>query len=60
VAVSLASDGVLATAGQVLATLESSAEKATVALAAARARTESAMKANQIRLDFGITSRRDC
>lgn len=64
VAVSFATDGVLDTVtvdrgdlvkeGQVLATLESSVEKATVALAAARARTESAMKSNRVRLDFGV------
>lgn len=64
VSVSFAPDGVLDTvsvdrgdlvrAGQVLATLESSVEKATVALAAARARVEAATKSNQVRLDFGV------
>jgi len=64
VAVSFSTDGVLDTVavdrgdlvkeGQVLATLESSMEKATVALAAARARVESAMKSNQVRMDFGV------
>ena len=64
VAVSFSTDGVLdkvmvdrgdlVKEGQVLATLESSVEKATVALAAARARVESPMKSNQVRLDFGL------
>ncbi len=64
VAVSFAADGVLEKVavdrgdlvkeGQVLATLDSSVEKSAVALAAARARIESAMKSNQVRLDFGI------
>jgi len=64
VSVSFAVDGVLDAVtvdrgdlvkeGQVLATLESSVENATVALAAARARVESAMKSNQVRLDFGV------
>jgi HlyD family secretion protein len=64
VAVSFSTDGVLDTVavdrgdlvkeGQVLATLESSMEKATIALAAARARIESAMKSNQVRMDFGV------
>ncbi len=46
--------GALVKEGQVLATLESSMEKASVALAAARARIESPTKGNQVRLDFGI------
>jgi RND family efflux transporter MFP subunit len=64
VAVSFATEGVLDAVhvdrgdlvkeGQVLATLESSVEKATVALAAARARVESALKSNQVRVDFGV------
>jgi len=64
VSVSFSTDGVLdkvtvdrgdlVKEGQVLATLESSVEKAAVALAAARARVESAMKSNQVRLDFGL------
>jgi HlyD family secretion protein len=64
VALSFSTEGVLDTVsvdrgdlvkeGQVLATLDSSVEKATVALAAARARVESALKANQVRLDFGV------
>ena len=64
VAVSFATDGVLDAVkvdrgdlvkeGQVLATLESSIEKATIALATARARVESPMKSNQVRLDFGV------
>jgi len=45
--------GDLVKEGQVLATLESSVEKATVALATARAHVESALKSNQVRLDFG-------
>jgi len=63
VAVSFSTEGVLDTVavdrgdlvkeGKVLATLESSIEKATVALAAARARIESPLKSNQVRLDFG-------
>lgn len=40
--------------GQVLATLESSVERASVALAAARARIESAVKSAQARVDFGL------
>ncbi|MGH7347632.1 MAG: efflux RND transporter periplasmic adaptor subunit, partial [Candidatus Rokuibacteriota bacterium] len=64
VAVSFSAEGVLDAVsvdrgdlvkeGQPLATLESSVEKATVALASARARVESALKANQARLDFGV------
>lgn len=64
VSVSFATDGVLDAVavdrgdlvreGQVLATLESSVEKAAVALATARARVESAMKSSQVRLDFGV------
>jgi len=64
VAVSFSTEGVLdaisvdrgdlVKEGQVLATLESSVEKATVALASARARVESALKSNQVRLDFGM------
>lgn len=64
VSVSFSAEGVLDTVsvdrgdlvkeGQVLATLESSVERANVALAAARARAESAMKSNQVRLDFGV------
>jgi RND family efflux transporter MFP subunit len=64
VAVSFSTEGVLDAVsvdrgdlvkeGQVLATLESSVEKATVTLAAARARVESALKSNQVRLDFGV------
>jgi len=64
VAVSFSTEGVLDVVsvdrgdlvkeGQVLATLESSVEKATVALAAARARVESALKSNQVRLEFGV------
>jgi len=64
VAVSFSTEGVLNTVavdrgdlvkeGQELATLESLVEKATVALAAARARVESAMKSNQVRVDFGV------
>jgi RND family efflux transporter MFP subunit len=64
VAVSFSTDGVLDAVavdrgdlvreGQVLATLDSSVEKATVALAAARAHVESALKSNQVRLDFGV------
>jgi multidrug efflux pump subunit AcrA (membrane-fusion protein) len=64
VAVSFPTDGVLDSVavdrgdlvkeGQVLATLESTLEKATVALASARAKVESALKANQVRLDFGV------
>jgi RND family efflux transporter MFP subunit len=63
VSVSFATEGVLDTVtvdrgelvkeGQVLATLESSTEKATVALAVARARVESPLQSNQVRLDFG-------
>lgn len=64
VAVSFSTDGVLETVtadrgdlvkeGQVLATLESSVEKSTVVLAAARARSDSGLKSNQMRLDFGV------
>jgi len=64
VAVSFSTEGVLdrvtvdrgdlVKEGQTLATLESSVEAATVALAAARARLEAAMKSNQVRMDFGI------
>lgn len=46
--------GDLVTAGQVLATLESSVEKASVLLAKARAEIESALKSNQVRVDFGV------
>ena len=46
--------GDLVKEGQVLATLESSVERATVALATARAKVESALKSNQVRLDFGV------
>ena len=45
--------GDLVTAGQVLATLESSVERATVHLAKARAEVQSALKSNQVRVDFG-------
>jgi RND family efflux transporter MFP subunit len=64
VAVSFSTEGVLDAVsvdrgdlvkeGQTLATLESSVEKSTVALASARARVESALKSNQVRLDFGM------
>ncbi|HSE05878.1 MAG TPA: efflux RND transporter periplasmic adaptor subunit [Methylomirabilota bacterium] len=64
VAVSFATEGVLDAVtvdrgdlvkeGQVLATLESSVEKATIALAAARARVEASLKSNQVRLEFGV------
>ena len=64
VSVSFANEGVLETVnvdrgdlvkdGQVLATLESSIEKATLALAAARARTEAAAKSTQVRFEFGF------
>jgi multidrug efflux pump subunit AcrA (membrane-fusion protein) len=40
--------GDLVKEGQVLATLESSVERATVALATARAKVESALKSNQV------------
>ena len=40
--------------GAVLVTLESSAERAAVAVARARAEQESAMKSSQTRLDFGV------
>jgi RND family efflux transporter MFP subunit len=63
VAVSFSTEGVLDTVavdrgdlvkeGQVLATLASAFEKATVALATARAKIESPTKSNQARLDFG-------
>ena len=46
--------GDLVKEGQVLATLEASVEKATEALAAARATVESSIKSNQVRVDFGI------
>ena len=46
--------GDLVEEGQVIATLESSVEKATVALAEARATVEYAIKSNQARLDFGV------
>lgn len=46
--------GDLVKAGQVLATLESSVERASVLLAQARAEVESAMKSNQVRVDFGV------
>lgn len=46
--------GDLVKAGQVLATLESSVERASVLLAAARAQVESAQKSSQVRLDFGV------
>jgi len=39
--------------GQVLATLESSVERATVAVARARAAMEAPNKSNQVRIDFG-------
>ena len=42
------------TAGEGVATLESSIERATVALAAARAAVESGLKSSQVRLDFGV------
>lgn len=45
--------GDLVQEGQVLATLESSVEKAAVALAAARAEQQAAFKSNQARLEFG-------
>lgn len=45
--------GDLVERGQVLATLESSVERATLQLAEARARMESARKSSQVRLDFG-------
>jgi RND family efflux transporter MFP subunit len=46
--------GDLVKAGQVLATLESSLEKATVAVARARAEMESGIKSSQARVDFGV------
>lgn len=46
--------GDLVTTGQVLATLESSIERASVLLAKARAEVESALKSNQVRVDFGV------
>lgn len=45
--------GDLVKKGQVLATLESSVERATVAVARARAVTETPIKGSQIRIDFG-------
>jgi RND family efflux transporter MFP subunit len=45
--------GDLVERGQLVATLESSQEKATVLLAAARARIESPLKSSQARLEFG-------
>ncbi len=45
--------GDLVKEGQAVATLESSVEKATVALARARVELESPLKSSQIRLDFG-------
>jgi RND family efflux transporter MFP subunit len=64
VSVSFPTDGVLntvkvdrgdvVTQGQVLATLESSVERSNVELAAARARADSGLKANQVKLDFGV------
>ena len=45
--------GDLVTAGQVLATLESSVEKASGLLAKARAEVQSALRSNQVRVDFG-------
>lgn len=45
--------GDLVAKGEVLATLESSAERAAVALAMARAEVEATMKANQARVEFG-------
>lgn len=46
--------GDLVKEGQVLATLESSVERATVVLAAARAEIESSLKSAQVRVDFGV------
>jgi RND family efflux transporter MFP subunit len=46
--------GDLVERGAVLATLESSAERAAVALAKARAEMESALKSSQVRVDFGV------
>ncbi len=46
--------GDLVEEGQVLVTLESTAERAAVAVARARAELESAIKSNQVRLDFGV------
>jgi RND family efflux transporter MFP subunit len=63
VAISSSVDGLLETVtvdrgdlveeGQVVATLESSVEKATVALAHARTQIEAAIKAGEVRVDFG-------
>jgi len=46
--------GELIQEGQVLVTLESSAERAALAVARARAELESAIKSNQVRLEFGV------
>ena len=46
--------GDLVKEGQVVATLESSVEKASVALAEARAAVESGIKSNQVRVEFGV------
>ena len=46
--------GDLVEEGQVLVTLESTAERAAVAVARARAELESAIKSNQVRLEFGV------
>jgi RND family efflux transporter MFP subunit len=46
--------GDLVRKGQVLATLESSVDRATVAIARARAETDTPIKASQVRLDYGI------
>jgi RND family efflux transporter MFP subunit len=46
--------GDLIRADQVLATLESTVEKATIVLAEARAVVESPMKSSEVRLDFGV------
>jgi RND family efflux transporter MFP subunit len=46
--------GDLVREGQVLATLESTVERATVTLATVRTEIESALKSSQVRLDFGI------
>jgi RND family efflux transporter MFP subunit len=46
--------GDLVKAGQVLATLESSVERASVQLAKTRTELESALKSNQVRMDFGV------
>jgi RND family efflux transporter MFP subunit len=45
--------GDLVEKGQVLATLESSVERATVAVARARAAIEASIKGSQVRIDFG-------